>query len=568
MLASREFASSERMQRFLRFAVSECLAGNTKTLKEYTIGIEVFDRPASFDAATDPIVRVEARRLRAKLDRYYRGEGRADEIVIELPKGGYAPRFRRRTLEDYRGATEAGNRIAVLPFQNLTTAADSSYFTDGLTWELLHRLTRTKGLSVVAWNSAVQVRDAESAVAAGEKLKAHAVLTGSVRQSNDRLRIVAQLIDVSSGVYLWSETYDRRIEDLFSIQDDIAEAIVQRLSAGFASKPSDERRATHNLDAYQLYLRGRAHWNQRTSADLRRSIDLFEHAIAIDSNFAPAYAGLADAKALLADYGVERPEAVMPAARSAALRALEIDPTLGEAYCSLAFIATMLEWKWAEAEAYYRRALQLNPGYATSHHWLGCDLLALLGRLDEAMDEVEIAVELDPLSLIILEGRAYIRLLKRQFEGAADQCHAIIKTDPSFYKGHASLGRALIQLGRYDEALAHLGIARRQAGDVPSILGATGQALALRGRRDEARRVLTDLEAMGRRRYVPSTCFALIHAGLGEQEIALDYLKRGVDQREMQVTALMVHPAYDALRTHPRFNALLQRLGFVRTESA
>jgi serine/threonine-protein kinase len=228
----------------------------------------------------------------------------------------------------------------------------------------------------------------------------------------------------------------------------------------------------------------------------------------------------------------------------------------------------MLEWKWAEAEAYYRRALQLNPGYATSHHWLGCDLLALLGRLDEAMDEVEIAVELDPLSLIILEGRAYIRLLKRQFEGAADQCHAIIKTDPSFYKGHASLGRALIQLGRYDEALAHLGIARRQAGDVPSILGATGQALALRGRRDEARRVLTDLEAMGRRRYVPSTCFALIHAGLGEQEIALDYLKRGVDQREMQVTALMVHPAYDALRTHPRFNALLQRLGFVRTESA
>jgi TolB-like protein len=412
MLASREFAGSERMQRFLRFAVSECLAGKTETLKEYTIGIEVFDRPASFDAATDPIVRVEARRLRAKLERYYGGEGRADEIVIELPKGGYTPRFRHRTVEDHRGAAEAGNRIAVLPFQNLTTGADSSYFTDGLTWELLHRLTRTEGLAVVAWNSAVQVRDTESAAAAGEKLKANAVLTGSVRQSHDRLRIVAQLIDVASGVYLWSETYDRRIQDLFSIQDDIAEAIVRRLSADFGSRPARERRPAYNLDAYQLYLRGRAHWNQRTSADLRRSIDLFEHAIAIDSSFAPGYAGLADAKALLADYGVERPEAVMPAAKAAALRALEIDPTLEEAYCSLAFIATMFEWNWVEAEASYRRALELNPGYATAHHWLGCDLLALLGRLDEAMDEIEIAVELDPLSLIILEGRAYVRMLK------------------------------------------------------------------------------------------------------------------------------------------------------------
>lgn len=565
ILASREFTGSGRMRRFLQFVVSQSLAGNTASLKEYTIGIEVFDRPATFDSAADPIVRVEARRLRSKLDRYYRREGRADEIVIELPKGGYAPRFRQRAIEDASSPVQGPNRIAVLPFQNLAATADSQYFADGLTWELIHRLTRAEGLCVVAWNSAAQVREVEGAIKAGETLKARAVLTGSVRHSKDRVRIVAQLIDVASGVYLWSETYDRRMEDLFAIQDDIAEAIVARLSAAFAPEPGAAGRGVrYNLEAYQIYLRARAHWNQRTTSGLRQSVELFERAIAIDPDFALAYAGLADAKALLADYAIERPEAVMPQAKAAALRALEIDPSLGEAHCSLAFISAMYEWKWAEAEERYRTALRLNPGYATAHHWFACDLLALVGRLDEAMAEVDIAIELDPLSLILYEGRSYIFLLKRQFELAEQQSRSIVDTNPSFYKTHSSLGRALIQQARYDEGIAELELTRRLAGDVPNLLGAMGQAFALSGRAGRARALLAELDAMSRERFVPSTCFALIHAGLGEVDRALDWLEHGADRREMPVSALLVHPAYDTLRDHARFAALLRRLGLAR----
>ncbi len=288
---------------------------------------------------------------------------------------------------------------------------------------------------------------------------------------------------------------------------------------------------------------------------------MFERAIGIDPDFALAYAGLADAKALIADYAIERPEAVMPQAKTAALRALDIDPSLGEAHCSLAFISAMYEWKWAEAEERYRTALRLNPGYATAHHWLACDLLALLGRLDEALAEIDIAIELDPLSLILYEGRSYIFLLKRQFEMAEEQSRSIVDTHPSFYKTHASLGRALIQQARYDEGIAELELARRLAGDVPNILGAMGQAFALSGRADRARALLSELDGMSRRRFVPSTCFTLIHAGLGETERALEWLEHGVDRREMPVAALLVHPAYDSLRDHPRFTALLRRLG-------
>ncbi len=562
ILASTEFVNAERMRRFLRLIVTEAIEGRSSRLKEYAIGVEVFDRPISFDPGADPIVRVEARRLRSKLEHYYESKGRQDSIVIELPKGRYAPVFRRRDEGALGVAAQVPNTIAVLPFQNLSVSPDGQFFSDGLTWELIHQLTRIEGISVVAWTSSSQVRESADVIAAGAKLKAGTVLTGSVRQAGDRLRIVAQLLSTSTGVYLWSETYDRRLEDIFAIQDDIAHAIVSRLEVGLGLARRPVRAATsYNLEAYQMYLHGRAHWNQRTLSGIQRSIEYFRRANAIDPLFALPHAGLADAHALLADYGYERPADVIPTAKSAALRALELDPSLAEAHSSLGLLSALYEWKWAEAEAHFRRALQLNPGYATAHHWLSTDLLALVGRLDEGFTEIDVAHQLDPLSPIIHEGRGYLYMLARRYEESAAHHRLMRAAHPNFYKSYTSLGRTLLQMGLYREAIEHLQKAREMGGELPSILGAMGQAYGLEGNSAEATRILNRLNEMSRGRYVPSTCFALVHLGLGERERALEWLELGIDQREFPLTSVGTHPAYDSLRQEPRFRMILERLG-------
>ncbi len=565
VLASPDFVHAERMRRFLQLSVDESLAGRSAQLKEYTIGVSVFDRPTSFDPGSDPIVRVEARRLRSKLDRYYTGEGRADRLIIELPKGRYAAQFRRRDDAGAAPGVQNANTIAVLPFQNLSPSPDGRFFSDGLTWELIHQLTRVRGLSVVAWNSVEQVRESTNPVAIAARLKAGSVLTGSVRQAEERLRIIAQLIDGTTGVYLWSETYDRELKDIFAIEDDIARAIVSRFEAqlaggGYAAAPAPH----HNLAAYQLYLNGRAHSNQRTREGLLRSVECFRRATEIDSNFALAYAGLAEAHALMADYGAGYPHEVVPVAKRSALRALAIDPSLGEAHCSLAYLAGLYEWKWEESEQHYLRALELNPGYATAHHWFATDLLGVMCRFDEALEEVEIARRLDPLSGIINEGRGYLLMLARRYEDSLEHFRNMAAADPSFHKFYTSLGRTLIQMGRYDEAIEQLEKGGRLAGgDVPTIMSAAGQAYALKGNRAEATRLLKALEDLERTRYIPSTCFVIVNIGLGEYDRAIARLERGVERHELSMCHLLSHPVYDPLRNRPEFNRMLQQLGLV-----
>ena len=363
------------MTRFLRLVVARTLAGETAGLKEYSIGVEVFDRPESFDPGVDPIVRVEARRLRDKLKKYYETSGRHDELVIELPKGAYVAQVRRRTAQP---PPPEGGSIAVLPFQNLSPGSEAGYFSDGLTWELIHHLTRIPGLRVMAWNSTARLRDEPLDLAAiGAKLKVSTILMGSARLTADRLRVVVQLIETAGGRYLWSETYDRTVSDILAIQEEISRTIATMLKVQFG--PSSQR-TRYKIEAYRLYLRGRMHLNQRTTGGLRSSIDSFREAALVDPGFALAHAGLADAYTLLADYGIERPSEIVPQAKAAAHRALEIDSSLGEAHSSLALLTSLYDWKWEEAEAHYRRALDANPGYATTHHWLASDHLALLGR--------------------------------------------------------------------------------------------------------------------------------------------------------------------------------------------
>jgi serine/threonine-protein kinase len=463
---------------------------------------------------------------------------------------------------DTRSAGEQA--IAVLPFANVDRNPDNEYFSDGLTEQLIHELTRIPDLKVVAWHSAALLRGRENDLKAiGTELGADSVLVGSVRRADDRVRITVRLARTATGRYLWSETYDRRIEDLFAIQDDIARAIARTLERRLGKAPPGHAREAASVEAYNLYLRGRYHWNRRTGDGLWKAIEAFEQAVALDANVAVIHAGLADAYCLLADYGLMVPANAMARARAAALRALELDPRSGEAHTSFAMIHSLYDHQWAEAEAFYRRAIELTPAYATAHHWLAVDFLAMLGRFDEAHEEIQIARGLDPLSLIIHEGAPYLFLLERRFDEAIAGYRALAELDPGFFKAYTGLGRSLTQRGHYAEAIEMLEKGRALEGDVPNILGALGQTHGLAGHRDKALQVLDDLEALSKRTHVASSCFALVHAGLGDADSALTWLERGCQSHELSVNALKVHPAYDSLRADPRYNRLLAELQFL-----
>jgi serine/threonine-protein kinase len=550
------------MVRFLRLAVERALEGRSDELKEYSIGLEVFDRPASYDPRVDPIVRVEARRLRSKLSAYYKGDGRNDPIVIEFRPGGYAPEFCLREGVACAPAPEV-HGVAVLPFANLSPNPDDSYISDGLTEELIHALTKFHGIRVVAWNSAMRLRGVEQDL--GEVRRqlnvAHA-LTGSVRISGPRLRVIAQFIDTATGVYLWSETFERRMEDIFAIQEEIAQAIVRTLHVQLeaSAHPAVAARARTTVASFEYYLKGRYHLHRRTPDELRRALQYFEAAVAADPQSAVARSGVADAYTLLTDYALVSPAEGVPRSKSAATAALELDPGLAEAYPSLAWARSWYDWEWEEAEALYRRGIALNPGYATCHHWLGSDLLATLGRFDEAIVEVDTAIDLDPLSSIIYNSRSLVYVLRRDYQEAIRSCERVLEFDPTFYKTYTTLGRTHSLLGNYAEALAMLEKGRELAGDMTNILAAMGEILARSGDHDAARRVLAQLASIAADKYVPWTCFALIHLGLGERDQALCYLERACEQRDLPVVSCNVHPVYDDLRGQPRFENLLRRM--------
>lgn len=561
------------MARFLRFGVEHMLDGRADELKEYVIGVEVFDRGAAYDPRTDPIVRVEARRLRAKLREYYDGDGKHDPIIFELAAGTYVPTIRGRgqvapgppqPISTGVASMPGISTVAVVPFSNLSGSPENDYLSDGLTEELIHALTKLSGIRVVAFNSMVRLRGVDQDIPeVRRQLNADYVLTGSARISGKHLRVRAQLIDAAAGMYLWSETFDRQMQDVFAIQEEIARAIVRtlRIQLGAGTEEALVSRVPTTLSSYDYYLKGRYHWHRRSPDDLMRALECFEAAAEADPDSALTYAGLADTHVLLVEYGLVHPAEGVSKVRAAAERAVALDPDLAEAYPALAEIRCACEGKWKEGECLYRKAIALNPGYATAHHWLGIDCLAMLGRFEEAALEVEIAIGLDPLSPILYEARAFLRMLQRQYEEAIRGYREILEFDPSFFRAFTGMGRAYAQMGRYVEALAMLEKGRSLGGEVPNILAAMGQVFALSGDHASARGVLARLEARSREVYIPSTCFAVVHLGLGERERALDWLEKGCAQGEMTLEILKVHPIYDDVRDEPRFQAVLRRLG-------
>lgn len=453
--------------------------------------------------------------------------------------------------------------IAVLPFINLSVEQNNEYFSDGMTEELINALVKIPDLHVASRTSSFAFKGKGLDVRAiGERLGARTVVEGSVRREGDRLRVTAQLVNAEDGYHLWAETYDRRMADVFAIQEEIAGTIATTLKLRLGAGGKLVRPGTQDLEVYHLYLRGRFFWNQRSPEGLRRSVEYFTQAIELDPAFPLPYTGLADAYHVLCVYGVLRPLHFYPKAKAAALRALELDPTLAEAHTSLAHVAFVYDLDHATAEREFLRALEINPRYAGAHHWYGW-LLTVLGRSDEAVAAARRAVELEPLSTIILARGADILSYARQFDEAADLCRRALELDPLFYNALEVTALNEARRGNSEQALAAIQPLRTWPGNQASCT--LPWLLTKAGHREEAFRMLSALDLDPDAETVPTGYMAAwlsgAYASLGDIDLGFRWANRLIDERSFGMQFWEVDPGFDPLRSDPRFPIISRRLG-------
>jgi TolB-like protein/Tfp pilus assembly protein PilF/tRNA A-37 threonylcarbamoyl transferase component Bud32 len=494
----------------------------------------------------NPLERIINKALTKDPDSRYQSVG---DLLADLREIGYG--LETRDLKTRPSSAEAKASIAVLPFVDMSPEKDQEYFCDGMAEELIGALTKIEEGGEQGINEI------------GERLRVRAVLEGSVRKAGDRLRITAQLVNVHDGYQLWSEKYDRDIADVFAIQDEISLAIVEKLRINLlgGEKAALVKRHTDDLEAYNLYLRGRYFWNKRTAGGVEKAIASFKQAIDKDPGYALAYAGLADAYITLPDYAHMPPAEALITAKKAALRALEIDEMLAEAHASLGFAVHELEWDWVAAERHLERALEINPRYATAHHWYALFLMRM-GRFGEAIKEMEKAVELDPLSLVLNRNLGAVLYYARDYDRAIEVLRKTLEMDPGFSFAHVYLGQTYLQKSMYDEALAELeterAVAREWMAEVETFLGT---AYARAGFTDKAREILDDLLERSKRIYVSPCLLALMCLVLNEKDRAFEFLEKAYRSHDIDLTYLKIDPRLDTVRSDPRYMALLKRIG-------
>jgi TolB-like protein/Tfp pilus assembly protein PilF len=456
----------------------------------------------------------------------------------------------------------AEKSIAVLPFENLSGDPNNAYFTEGIQEEVLTRLSKIADLKVISRTSTAHYASAPSDLhQIASQLGVANILEGSVQKAGDSVRVNVQLIKAATDAHLWADTFDRKLTDIFAVESEIATTIAETLQAKLtgSEKTAIAKRPTSNAEAYELYLKGRFFWNKRTGADLRTAIDYFNQALGKDPSYALAYAGLGDSYGLLHAYGAASPADSFPQAKAAAKKALELDDTLAEAHTSLADVLSTYDWDFAASNGEFERAIELNPNYATAHHWYG-ELLGVTGRFDEGIAELKRAHELDPLSVIINADVGEVYTWARQYDEAIAQLRKTIEMDPRFDYAHWHLGMALKLKGQLSEAIAEY----RKAGelnDIPFVLALLGQAYARAGQREEAQKILARLNEQANSRFVRAYSFALMYLALGDKERAIDEMERAYRERAGEdIWAVKVDPMLDDLRRHPRFQALLQKV--------
>ncbi len=587
--SSDAFAKSARQARFLRHLVETSLRGETHLLKESVLGVDVFDRPAGWDARLDPIVRMEAARLRKRIAKYYETAGSADEVRIELPIGNYVPVFTShvvaRDLESvrtpfrkwnpwyvvaalgcalagisgaryFRSENSAGfgtpASIAVLPFRNLSADPNNQYFADGLTDEITDLLARNKSLRVVARSSAAQFKTADLAEVGG-KLQVANVLEGSVERSGDRIRIIAHLEKVSDGSHLWSNTYERQSSDLFAVQTELAKSIAENLKAGV----SPPNKHIPPAEAAEWVMKGRYELQQNTPQSLSRAESDFQHAIDLDPDYAGAYAALAATKynqapARLGDHtDGERRES-----ERLARKALSLDPELAGAHVSLAFLAMQYDWDWARAEKELQQALAAAPNASANTTY--AFLLTARGRSPEANKYLQQAQDLDPFGTATLSNIAGVRYLQGRNAERRDLARKLLSVAPQMLSAQLMNISGDVEEGHPELAWPKLQELKQRY----PVIGMSEAALRARaGERQEALRLMQPFEEKYPATGVPMQSFALVYAYLNDEANTVKWLERSADAREWQALNLGVNPAFKSMEHSAGFRALKKRIG-------
>ena len=476
--------------------------------------------------------------------------------VLETGFGRAAKPARRR-----KG--KAIDSLAILPFVNASGDADVEYLSDGITEGLINTLSQLPKLRVMARSTVFRYKGTETDPRAiGDELNVRAVLTGRIVLREDMLNLQTELVDVGDGSQLWGERYTRQMCDIAQLPEEMAGEISEKLRLRLiaAEKKRLKKRHTRDSQAYQLYLKGRFHWNKRTEEGFYKAIEFFEDAIRADPQYALAFSGLSDCYSLLAGFGYINPSEGYRKAREWAEKALEIDETLGEAHSSLAVILYRYDWNWEEADKEFIRAIELNPGYPTTHLWRAVYLI-MIGRTEEGIVELEKGMGMDPLSLVMNWTKGYLLYYMRRFQEALDQLRRTLDLEPNFIRAHFDLALVYIQTGMYDEAIGEFKMWIEETEKSPGAQSLLGYAYAASGRRQEAFALIEELKAQSSERYVSNYSIAVIYIALGEHDLGFEWLEKAYEAHEDPMVSLRVNPRFDSLRDDPRFEKLKNAVG-------
>src|ERR1700756_3558218 len=466
-------------------------------------------------------------------------------------------------LHSWNRPSSAIRSLAVLPFESLSNDASQDYFADGMTDELISDLGQISALRVFSRTSVISYKRARKPLPQiARELSVDAVVEGTVLRSGNEVRITAQLIEASADKHLWSQSYEGELRNTLALQNDVARAIADqiRINLNPAEQAALKKVRAVNPEAFESYLKGRYFWNKRTAEGLNVALAYFNQAIDEDPTIAQAYSGLADTYALLGDwqYAVMTPMEALPKAKAAAIKALELDSALGEAHNSLAFCLDGFEWDFDSAGKEFQRAIELNPNYATAHHWYAWHL-GLLGRYDDALAEMRKAENLDPLSLIINSDLAELLVVAHSYDESIQQSRKTIEMDPNFALAHNQLAQAYLQKHLYDEAVAELRKAVQLSGSSPTCIANLARAYVASGKRSEAIKLLNDLEKRSIHGYSNASEIATIYASLGDTDQAMNWLEKAYEERFNP--GVLLRPGFDPLRSDPRFHNLLHLVG-------
>lgn len=563
VVTSPGFISSIRLCRFLTHIVNRTIDGEIDSLKELSIAMEVFDRTSEYDPNIDAIVRVEARRLRAKLKAYYEeGEGKADPVLIGLRPGSYVPVFRWLQVqpEMHREETATvtpGSRIciAVLPFVNMSPEPEQDFFCDGITEEITNSLTRLPGLNVIARTSAFHFKGANIDIReVGQRLGAGLVIEGSVRKAGEHLRITAQAIQTESGHHIWSETFRRELTDVFAIQEEIAQSVADLLRLHLPIVQERTPPSAPDLDAYTRYLRARFLIHQQTPESLHAALEQLQRLAETYPGYAPAYSGMAAASGLLAQFGVVSGRDVYPAVKKNAERGYALDPESGETCMVMGALRAWFEHRWDEAERMYDRALTLQPSHAAAHMFRAMALLCR-GDIEAAESGLRRSTELDPLSAADCARMAYLHYVKEDYASAAEHLRQSFELDRDYPEARLYEGLLQFRQLHYDAVIESL-----SRSDSPLDIGLVAAAHARRGSFSQAEDGVARLREIAKQQYVTPLALAFAAVGMEDFDLAIRCLEDAINHKTNFVSLLAVEPFFQPLHADRRFARLLKKL--------